>query len=145
MPVYDIRYSRRLSEARKDSGGIRYCRKPLYQGGGQRIEKDHVEDGHLDHPKLSRREDLRKHWTERGTATPVLRYGSEYHWRHRPERDRPRRHPSASGCSGPNTVTEPRTILMAERWHQTCLEPRDHSTVAAGHPSGQLREIQGLG
>ena len=26
-----------------------YCRKPLYQGGGQRIEKDHVEDGHLDH------------------------------------------------------------------------------------------------
>ena len=51
----------------------------------------------------------------------------------------------ASGCTESNTVTEPRTVLVAQGRHQACLEPGDHSPVAAGHPSGQLREIQGLG
>ena len=49
------------------------------------------------------------------------------------------------GCTESNTVTEPRTVLVAQGRHQACLEPGDHSPVAAGHPSGQLREIQGLG
>ena len=87
VSVYDLCHSGRPGEAGEDTGELCHGGSPLYQGRRQGSEEDHVEDGYLDHPQLSRCQDFREHRTERGLAAQVLRYGGEYHRRHWTEGD----------------------------------------------------------
>ena len=93
VPLHGLRHSRRPGPARQDSGGLRHRRGQLHQGCEERTVQDHGQDGHLDHPQLPWRQDLRGCRPERRGAEDLLRHGGEHDWRCRTREDCQRCHP----------------------------------------------------
>ena len=77
-------------------------REEVHQGRQQGHRQDHVQDGHLHHPKLPGGPDLRGHRTEQGVRGQVFHLDPHSHPGHRPEGSGRRDRESATAAPSPS-------------------------------------------
>ena len=113
----------------------------LHQGGRQGLAQSHVEDGHLDAAKLSRRPDLRGHRAGVVVRRRVFHLDRQPHRRRRPRRQSPRKRSAGTStpirapkCRRRSISTSAANINGAARAKRTCSAPM--SSPSCSTPRG---------
>ena len=136
----DRGHDRRGHAGRRGPGDRRL---QLSQGPDQGRGQDHLEDGHLDHPELLRRADLRGDGPEAILRGQLLHLDADAHGRDRHRRSGGRgRAPASQGVPGAlsqrSCAARGRRLPVATGRGTPSVQPADHSLPAAGRAHQRL-------